>query len=115
MAIAWAISILVFAVTTSYLVAVIALFAAGLLALGYGALAQTLVQLEAPEERRGRVVGLFSMSQNGLRVGSGVTIGLLGAALGIHASLAWSAGITIAVCLVLLYVARNARPASVHA
>jgi MFS family permease len=114
MAIAWAISILVFAVTTSYVIAVIALFAAGLLALGYGALAQTLVQLEAPEDRRGRVVGLFSMSQNGLRVGSGVTIGVLGAALGIHASLAWSAAITLAVCLALLFFARNAQPASVH-
>jgi MFS family permease len=114
MGIAWAASILVFALTTSNVDAVIALFAAGLLALGYGALAQTLVQLEAPEERRGRIVGLFSMSQNGLRVGSGVTIGVLGAALGIHASLAWSAAITIAVCVALLFFARNARPASVR-
>lgn len=111
MGIAWCVSILVFALTTSYLVAVIALFLAGLLALGTGALAQTLVQLEAPPDRRGRVVGLFSMSQNGLRVGSGVTIGVLGGAIGIHASLAWSAALTLGVCVVLLLAARSPRVA----
>jgi MFS family permease len=111
MGIAWGISILVFALTRTYLVAVVALFAAGVLALGYGALAQTLVQLEAPPDRRGRVVGLFSMAQNGLRVGSGVTIGVLGTAVGIHASLAWSAAATIAVCVALWLMARSSRVA----
>jgi MFS family permease len=109
MGIAWCVSILVFAVTTSYVIAVVALFAAGLLALGTGALAQTLVQLEAPPDRRGRVVGLFSMSQNGLRGGSGVTIGVLGSAIGIHASLAWSAVITLGVCVALLLAVRSPR------
>jgi MFS family permease len=111
MGIAWGISILIFALTRSYLVAVVALFAAGVLALAYGTLAQTLVQLEAPPERRGRVVGLFSMAQNGLRVGSGVTIGVLGALVGIHASLAWSALATIAVCVALFFLARTPRVA----
>ena len=102
MGVAWGLAILVFALTTSYVIAVVALFVAGLLALGYLALAQTLVQLEAPPERRGRVVGLFSMAQNGLRVGSGVTIGVIGTAIGIHASLAWSAVVTVGVCAALL-------------
>jgi MFS family permease len=102
MGIVWGLAILLFALTSSYLVAVVALFVAGVLQLGYGALAQTLVQLEAPPDRRGRVVGLFSMSQNGLRVGSGVTIGVLGSSIGIHASLAWSAVVTVAVCAALL-------------
>jgi MFS family permease len=102
MGVAWAVSILVFALTRSYVVAVAALFAAGLLALGYSSLAQTLVQLEAPPDRRGRVVGLFSMAQNGLRVGSGLTVGVLGTVVGIHASLAWSAVLAVAVCAGLL-------------
>jgi MFS family permease len=102
MGIVWGLSIVLFALTRSYLVAVLALFVAGVLQLGYGALAQTLVQLEAPADRRGRVVGLFSMSQNGLRVGSGITIGVLGSSIGIHASLAWSAVVTVAVCVALL-------------
>ncbi len=107
MGIAWGLTILVFALTRSYAVAILALFGAGFLALAYGAIAQTLVQLEAPPERRGRVVGLFSMSQNGMRIGSGVTIGLLGAVIGIHASLAWGALATIAVCVALLLVVRR--------
>src|SRR6185503_8428497 len=66
MGVVWGVFIVVFALTRSYLVAVLALFAAGLLNLGFTSLAQTLVQLEAPQDRRGRVVGLFSMAQNGL-------------------------------------------------
>ena len=111
MGIAWAISILIFALTRSYVVAVLALFATGVLALGYGALAQTLVQLEAPPERRGRVVGLFSMAQNGLRVGSGVTIGVFGTIVGIHESLALGSVAAIAVCVALFVLARSPRVA----
>ena len=111
MGVVWGVFIVVFALTRSYLIAVLALFAAGLLNLGFTSLAQTLVQLEAPPDRRGRVVGLFSMAQNGLRVGSGVTIGILGAAVGIHASLAWSAAVTIVVCATLWMLARTPRVA----
>jgi MFS family permease len=111
MAIGWAIAILVFALTASYPVAVVALFTSGFLSLGFTALAQTIVQLEAPPDRRGRVIGLFSMAQNGLRVGSGVTIGLLGTIVGIHASLEWSAIAALAVCAALYLLAKSPRVA----
>jgi MFS family permease len=111
MGVVWGVFIVVFAITSSYVVALLALFVAGLLNLGFTSLAQTLVQLEAPADRRGRVVGLFSMAQNGLRVGSGVTIGILGTAIGIHASLAWSAVATIVVCAALWILARTPRVA----
>ena len=114
MGVAWAVAIVVFAVTRSFAVAVVALFAAGFLNLGFSALAQTIVQLEAPPDRRGRVVGLFSMSQNGLRIGSGVSVGLLGSVVGIHASLGWSAGVAVAICAALwLFVAQRAPSAVV--
>lgn len=109
MGILWGVFMVVFAFTNSYLLAVIALFASGFLNLAFTALAQTLVQLEAPPDRRGRVVGLFSMAQNGLRVGSGVTIGVLGAAVGIHASLGWAAVATIAICVALFVLVRSPR------
>jgi MFS family permease len=112
MGIVWAALMAVFAYTTSYALAVLALFLAGFLSLAFTALAQTLVQLEAPADRRGRVVGLFSMAQNGLRVGSGVTIGVLGTAVGIHASLGWSALVTLAVCVALLLLASDRRVAT---
>ncbi len=109
MGVAWALSIVAFAVTRSFGVAVAALFAAGFLNLGFSALAQTIVQLDAPPDRRGRVVGLFSMSQNGLRVGSGATVGLLGGVVGIHASLGWSAAVALVITAGLwLFVARRA-------
>lgn len=111
MGILWGVFMVVFAFTNSYLLAVIALFASGFLNLAFTALAQTLVQLEAPPDRRGRVVGLFSMAQNGLRVGSGVTIGVLGAAVGIHASLGWAAVATIAICVALFVLVRSPRVA----
>ena len=114
MGVAWALAILVFAVTRSFPVAVVALFATGFLNLGFSALAQTIVQLEAPPERRGRVVGLFSMSQNGLRIGSGVSVGLLGSVVGIHASLGWSAAVALAVSAALwLFVSQRAPSAVV--
>lgn len=112
MAVVWAVLMVVFAYTTSYALAVVALFLAGFLNLAFTALAQTLVQLEAPADRRGRVVGLFSMAQNGLRVGSGVTIGVLGTAVGIHASLGWSAVATVVVCVALLLLASDHRVAT---
>lgn len=89
--IAWCIAIGTFAVSTNYYVAVGAIFVAGFLNLAYGAMAQTLVQLHAPAEIRGRVIGLYNMSAHGLRTFSGVTVGLGGAMIGIHWSLALSA------------------------
>jgi hypothetical protein len=54
-------------------------------------MAQSLVQLNAPGEIRGRVIGVFSMSAMGLRTFSGLSVGLLGSVIGIHNSLSYSA------------------------
>ncbi len=51
------------------------------------------------------------MSQSGLRVGSGGSVGLLGAAIGIHASLGWSAVVSLVICVALLGLARSSRVA----
>ena len=108
LALAWGVSILAFALTPIYGIAVLALLLGGVLNIGFTSMAQAYVQLEAPLARRGRVVGLFSMSWNGLRVGSGVTVGILGAAIGIHYSLALSA-IAFLVAGVALLVYANGR------
>jgi hypothetical protein len=60
----------------------------------------SLVQLNAPPEIRGRVIGVFTMSANGLRTFSGLSVGLLGASVGIHNSLLYSAA-----ALLCLYIA----------
>jgi hypothetical protein len=63
-------------------------------------MAQALVQINAPAEIRGRVVGLFNMAGLGMRAFSGITVGLAGAAIGIH----WSLGLSAAVLLAFLFV-----------
>jgi hypothetical protein len=95
-------SIAGFAATESYPVAVMLMFVAGFLNLSYTSMAQALVQLEAPVALRGRLIGLFQMSNNGLRAFSGVTVGLLGSLIGIHWSLALSALVLLAITAVLL-------------
>ena len=41
-------------------------------------MAQTIVQMRAPADQRGRFIGLFNMASLGLRAFSGVTVGLGG-------------------------------------
>lgn len=97
-----------FAAATSYPLAVALLFVAGFVDLSYNSMAQTLVQLNAPAEIRGRVVGLYSMSHNGLRTFSGLTVGVGGSLIGIHWSLALSAAALLVTAMTLLpFTTRN--------
>jgi MFS family permease len=86
----WAVALLAFACISVYPVALVLLFCAGFFELSFSSMAQTIVQLNAPDQIRGRVLGLFNMSALGLRAFSGITVGLVGAVLTIHASLALS-------------------------
>ena len=105
----WCFSIAGFAATTSYPIAVALMFVAGFLSLAYGSMAQALVQLEAPAHLRGRLIGLFQMSNNGLRAFSGITVGIIGSLIGIHWSLALSALVLLTVTSVLLAFMLRAR------
>jgi MFS family permease len=69
--------------------------------LAFLSMAQTLVQLQAPAPLRGRLIGLFNTSNNGLRAFSGVTVGVVGGLIGVHWSLALSAMILLAVTVAL--------------
>ena len=105
LAMLWCVAIGGFALARSYPLALALLFAAGFLELAFYAMAQTLVQVNAPAEVRGRVIGLFAMSALGARAFSGVTVGLGGAAIGIHLSLALSA--TLLLILATAYYLRT--------
>jgi MFS family permease len=104
----YALTSLGFAINGSFPVAVVLLFVGGVANLASMSIGQTIVQLRAPSAERGRVVGVYNMSANGLRAGSGFTVGLLGAAVGVHWSLGLSAG-TLSVGAVLAgwYALRN--------
>jgi MFS family permease len=109
LAILWSISLLAFASTRIYALALILLFAAGFFELSFNTMAQALVQLNAPADIRGRVVGLFNMAGLGMRAFSGITVGVFGAAIGIHWSLGLSAAVLLALLLVLRHRAAKAR------
>jgi MFS family permease len=99
---AWAVAMALFAVAPDYALAVALLVAAGMLNVTFTSMAQTLVQVLAPPRLRGRIVGLFNASMLGLRTGSGLTVGVLGAAIGVHWSLALSSGAVVVIALGLL-------------
>jgi MFS family permease len=97
----WCVAIAAFAMTTSYYMAVALLFVSGVLNLAFNSMAQTLVQLNAPTEIRGRVIGLYNTAGMGLKAFSGLTVGVGGSFVGIHNSLALSAAILLSVVLTL--------------
>jgi MFS family permease len=100
LAMLWCCALAGFAQSHTYFVSITLLFIAGFVELGFNSMAQSLVQLNAPPEIRGRVIGVFAMSANGMRTFSGVCVGLLGASIGIHNSLSYAAA-----ALFLIYVA----------
>ncbi len=98
LAMLWGAALLGFAAMRIYPVAIVLLFFAGFFELSFNTMAQALVQLNAPHDIRGRVVGLYNMAGLGMRAFSGITVGVFGAAIGIH----WSLGLSAAVLLALL-------------
>jgi MFS family permease len=102
LAMLWCAALAIFSLANNYWLALGFLFAAGFLELSFNAMAQSLVQLAAPPDKRGRVIGLFNMASLGLRAFSGVSVGLLGSLIGVHWSLALSALATLAVASALL-------------
>jgi MFS family permease len=109
LAMAWASSLVAFALVHSYPVALAVLFAAGFFELSFSSMTQTLVQLNAPDASRGRVLGLFNMAAAGLRTFSGITVGLAGSLVSIHVSLAVSASLYVAA-MACVRIALRARP-----
>ncbi|GAC1313792.1 MAG: MFS transporter [Chloroflexota bacterium] len=112
----WSVCMLGFAVSTNFVVAVLLLVGAGVANLAAQSIAQTLVQLLAPADKRGRVLGVYNMASSGLRAGSGLSIGLVGGLIGIHWSLGLSALVLVGVVIALLaYTARAAAYAAANA
>jgi len=103
LAMGWCCALGGFALISNYGLALGFLFFAGFLELAFNSMAQALVQLSAPASIRGRVIGVFSMAASGMRTFSGVTVGMMGALIGIHGSLSLSAAVLFVAigCLML--------------
>jgi len=105
LAMIWCAALVGFARANIYALAISLLFVAGFVELAFNSMAQALVQMHAPDDMRGRVIGVFSMSAMGMRTFSGLSVGLLGASVGIHDSLALSAAVLFAV-IATMFIAR---------
>jgi MFS family permease len=108
LAMIWCCALIGFARSNTYAVSITLLFIAGFVELGFNSMAQSLVQLNAPSGMRGRVIGVFSMSALGLRTFSGLSVGLLGSAIGIHNSLSYSAA-ALLILFAVIFVMRHVR------
>jgi len=104
----WCCALGAFALTTSYPLAVGLMFTAGFVELAFNSMNQALVQLHAPAPIRGRVLGLYAMAQMGLRTFAGISVGLVGAAIGIHHSLLLAVGLLFAMTVFLILMIRPA-------
>ncbi len=109
LAMVWCGALAGFAMSSFYPVAVALLVVAGFVELSFNSMAQALVQLNAPTHMRGRIVGVFVMSALGMRTFSGVTVGVVGAMIGVHYSLALAACVLF-VGLVAIFLSTT-RPA----
>jgi len=98
----WAAVMAIFPLAHGYAAAVTLLVVAGIFNIAFTSMAQAEVQILAPPGLRGRVVGLFNTSMMGLRAGSGVTVGVLGALIGVELSLALSAAAVVVIAVGLL-------------
>lgn len=104
LAMIWCCALAGFSQASVYALAIPLLFIAGFVELGFNSMAQSLVQLNAPSAIRGRVIGVFAMASSGLRTFSGLSVGLLGASIGVHDSLGLSAAALLALYLAIFAV-----------
>jgi MFS family permease len=112
LAMVWCAALAGFAMATFYPVAVALLVVAGFVELSFNSMAQALVQLNAPTHMRGRIVGVFVMSSLGMRTFSGVTVGVVGAMIGVHYSIVLAACILFVLLVVLLLAVMRVKPAA---
>ena len=98
------------ALTHSYVLAVLALLVGGVANMASTSIGQAVVQLRAPMEQRGRVVGVYNMFASGLRTGNGITLALLGAVLGVGTAVAiGGAALVVGALVVALVIAVRLR------
>lgn len=100
----FAASLTVFALSRDFALSVAMLVLAGMGSLVSASTSQTVVQLGAPADRRGRFIGAYGMTGMGLRVGSGVIVGVLGGLVGPAGAIAIDAGALLIVAIALYAV-----------
>jgi hypothetical protein len=79
-------------------------------------ISQTVTQLMAPPQIRGQVIGVYNMTAQGLRIGSGFTVGLMAGVIGASwARATSSAGLIVGTAALIVVIWRGRRRAAVSA
>src|ERR1700761_1395139 len=110
----YGLSTVFFAASHDYLISAPLLVIGGIANLAAMSITQTVVQLRAPREKKGQVIGVYGVGASGMRIGSGITVGLLGAAVGLRTALGLSSAALVVcttVLAVFLALAARRRPA----
>src|SRR5207302_4700710 len=102
-------AILLFAFSTSYLVSFALLFVVGVSAVVTQSLTNTKIQLSAPNELRGRVMGAYTFATQGMRVLNGPILGGAAIAFGAPAAVAGAAATVFAALAVILASVKQLR------
>jgi MFS family permease len=97
----YGLSILGLGLTRSLVVATTVLVVTGCCAAAFDVLQQTLIQMAAPDEQRGRAVGIWVLSIGSAPVGH-LEMGLLISALGVSSALLINGAVTMAAAVLLL-------------
>ena len=97
----WGVAMALFPLAQDYSLAIALLVVAGVFNIAFTSMAQAVVQILAPENVRGRIVGLFNTAILGLRAGSGLTVGVLGVFVGVRLSLMYSALVVVIITCAL--------------
>ena len=100
----FALCCLVFALSRSFALTLIVLAISGIASIVSSSTSQTVVQLQAPDDRRGRFVGAYGMTSMGLRLGSGILLGLLAGTVGVPTAIAIDSVALAAVAAALLII-----------
>ena len=97
----WGVTMALFPLAQNYSLAIGLLVLAGVFNIAFTSMAQAVVQILAPENVRGRIVGLFNTAILGLRAGSGLTVGVLGVFVGVRLSLMYSSLMVVLITCAL--------------
>lgn len=100
----FATSVLLFSLSPTFGLSLLVLVLAGLGNLVANATAQTIVQLEAPTDRRGAFIGAFGVANMGFRSGSGILVAGLGTLVGVTGAITLNAGILVVIAATLLVI-----------
>jgi MFS family permease len=109
----YGVSTVFFALSHDWLIAAPLLVIGGIANLAALSITMTVVQLRAPKGKKGQVIGVYGVGANGMRMGSGFTVGLFGIIVGLRPALGWSSLALCACALALavyLAVAARRRP-----